>query len=679
MSFVYPQFLWALGFLAVPIVVHLFNFRRYKTVYFSRVKFLKEVTEDSRSGIKLKHLLVLLCRILAITALVFAFAQPFVPAMEGEMTENISSVYIDNSFSMESAGEDGNLLNEVKNKAIDLVESFPEDEKVNLMTCDLLSSEHRFNTRNEAIEKIKEIDLSPKSTQLSTVLKSQSELLRKEEIRANKRIFVFSDFQKTTTDLESLPPGDIPVFYYQPTATLPGNIYVDSVWFETPVHRLNSPVDVYFRVRNETANDANDLSVNLAINGSDPAPKRINVSANSFAEDKITFIDRNPGSKLCEISVITNQLFFDDSYYFTYDIKEQVEILIVKNQTDKSTNLEQLYILDPYYHFSAVAADQLTQEQLKNKELIIFQNIDKIPGGIADLLPGALRSGATVCLIPGPDAERSGWNTLLANFELPSLGVTDSVDQDLSLFNDEDPLYKGVFESQPKNYKFPSLFKRYRLQEKNTQNFVSLFETGTGEPFLLYSKRFNGRVILMTCPLLLAFTDFQNHALFAATFLRFAETASLQKPLSLTIGQEENYPMDREISEKNPIHLVSKDYGTDVIPELVNNANERQISFAHLEDAIRNAGFYELTDRGDFSTPVAFNYDRKESQVACLGSEEIATRFGHAGWTSQPLLVTSQGTLEIKLLTATEYWRILLIFALIFIGVEIVLLRLWKT
>jgi hypothetical protein len=272
------------------------------------------------------------------------------------------------------------------------------------------------------------------------------------------------------------------------------------------------------------------------------------------------------------------------------------------------------------------------------------------------------------------------WNNYLASHQLPTLGAVDSVDQDISRFNDEDPLYKGVFESNPKNYKFPILFKRYRTTVSGSQNFVNLFATGTGDPFLLYSNRSNGRIIMMTSPLAPAFTNFQNHALFAATFLRIAETASLQKPLYLTIGSEENYPLNVALSEKNPVHLKSEDFGTDVIPQVINTANNRYISFSHLEDAIRNAGFYTLSDGAEFESAVAMNYHRQESNVDCLEEADILTGFDKSGWSSvNALEIGARGAIEINELKATEYWRILLIFAIVFIGTEIALLKLWKT
>ena len=69
MSFVYPSFLWALLALAIPILIHLFHFRRFKTVYFTNVKFLKQLQEESSSQRKIRNLLVLLMRCLAVAFL----------------------------------------------------------------------------------------------------------------------------------------------------------------------------------------------------------------------------------------------------------------------------------------------------------------------------------------------------------------------------------------------------------------------------------------------------------------------------------------------------------------------------------------------------------------------------------------------------------------------------------
>ena len=118
MQFLYPGFLFALSLISIPIIIHLFNFRRFKKIYFTNVKFLKEIKEETSSQSKLKHFLVLLSRILAVLFLVFAFAQPYFPAEDKKIVsgENAVSVYVDNSFSMESVTREGTLLDESKKK-----------------------------------------------------------------------------------------------------------------------------------------------------------------------------------------------------------------------------------------------------------------------------------------------------------------------------------------------------------------------------------------------------------------------------------------------------------------------------------------------------------------------------------------------------------------------------------
>ena len=47
MQFLYPGFLFALAAIAIPIIIHLFNFRKFKKVYFTNVAFLKEIKHET--------------------------------------------------------------------------------------------------------------------------------------------------------------------------------------------------------------------------------------------------------------------------------------------------------------------------------------------------------------------------------------------------------------------------------------------------------------------------------------------------------------------------------------------------------------------------------------------------------------------------------------------------------
>src|SRR5688572_4744487 len=127
MTFLYPSFLWALTAVLVPVIIHLFNFRRYKKVYFSNVRFLRELQLESKSRSRLREILVLTARCLALAALILAFCRPFIPE-EGHQKQVSGpaslSIYIDNSFSMENVNRQGRLLDVAKQRARDIVKAY---------------------------------------------------------------------------------------------------------------------------------------------------------------------------------------------------------------------------------------------------------------------------------------------------------------------------------------------------------------------------------------------------------------------------------------------------------------------------------------------------------------------------------------------------------------------------
>jgi len=131
MEFINPGFLYGLFALAIPVIIHLFNFRRFRKVYFTNVKFIEELKQETQKQSKLRHLLILLMRMLAITALVLAFAQPFIPVDKAKKNVNsgsIVSVYVDNSFSMQAESGKGTLLDEAKDKALDVASAYKSSD-----------------------------------------------------------------------------------------------------------------------------------------------------------------------------------------------------------------------------------------------------------------------------------------------------------------------------------------------------------------------------------------------------------------------------------------------------------------------------------------------------------------------------------------------------------------------
>ncbi|WP_309597403.1 BatA domain-containing protein [Flavobacterium davisii] len=77
MQFKHPEILYFLFLLIIPVIVHLFQLRKFKKEYFTNVRFLKELIIQTRKSSKIKKYLLLATRLLLLATLILAFAQPF--------------------------------------------------------------------------------------------------------------------------------------------------------------------------------------------------------------------------------------------------------------------------------------------------------------------------------------------------------------------------------------------------------------------------------------------------------------------------------------------------------------------------------------------------------------------------------------------------------------------------
>ena len=147
MSFLYPLFLYGLLALSIPIIIHLFNFRKTRRVYYSSTQFLKNIKEASTSSLKIKHWLILASRLFFLTFLVLAFAQPFIPAQQHRSSDPDVYIYLDNSASMTNeVGTDFTALDAGLSFINQLPQLFAAGTRYKLLTNDFSSFSNFFNS-----------------------------------------------------------------------------------------------------------------------------------------------------------------------------------------------------------------------------------------------------------------------------------------------------------------------------------------------------------------------------------------------------------------------------------------------------------------------------------------------------------------------------------------------------
>ena len=149
----------------------------------------------------MKHLIVLASRCLAIAALVFAFAQPYIKDDASIVVSGKKGivVYIDNSFSMQASAEVGSILDEAKNKAIAIAQAYNDADKFQLHTNKFDANEQRWLNKEAFINKLQEVDFSAQFRSFDAVNNRLNSAENDNEFNLDH--YIIGDLQKTSYQL----------------------------------------------------------------------------------------------------------------------------------------------------------------------------------------------------------------------------------------------------------------------------------------------------------------------------------------------------------------------------------------------------------------------------------------------------------------------------------------------
>lgn len=682
MKFVYPEFLWAFGILIIPVIIHLFNFRKYKTLYFSSLQFIKAVDQQTRSTQKLKHLLVLIARLLAFTFLVFAFAQPFIPVSNNGSKggKPLLAIYIDNSFSMSMKGTEGELLSEAREMARKMISKSSLDTRFMLVTNNLSGIEQRLVTKIEALERLDKIELSPIVRTIDEVIEWQKTAISlendtKQKIGA-KQFVILSDFQKSSASFGKLK-ADNEAYYYPIliSAQDQSNLTIDSVWFSSPIQKIGENNELNVRVHNYSSNDIVNIEVHLEVNN----VKRdvfLDIPANNYTTTTFNYTEQKSGVKKGVVSVNDKQFYADDEYYFSYTVDQNLNLLII-NGEDAVNNIGIVYNLDNYYKPTEIQQNQFTLESLQNKDLVIFNGAKEIQSGLAQNLKDYVLNGGSLALFPGTEIDKNTWNSFLADIKMPL--ITSEISEGVSIksINYDDVFFKAVFEKKPTNLNLPSIAKAYGLTKTSNSYAINLIELQNGSP--IYLKSTNGsNIYLFASSLNSNYGTFTSNALFSTILLRTAELSKRKTPISLIIGDDSKFPIYYSSKNETPIHLKTKEI--DFIPRIEHQSSLTTISIGGME-AIENlkAGTYTIFDESDKGA-VSLNYNRKESDISSLKLTEINDQLVEKGIKHIKIseIAEGQSLTKVELDKPYEYWKTFIFLALLFFLIEVALLKFLK-
>jgi len=681
MTFVSPLFLWALTAIAAPIVIHLFNFRKYQKVYFTNVKFLKDLQVESKSKSRLKEILILIARCLAIACLVFAFSQPFIPSRSGSAINSATqsvSVYIDNSFSMQNINKQGPILELAKMQAKELVNVLGNGDKFQILTNDFEGKHQRFLYKEDALNAIDEIKISSAVRTISDVLKRQTDFL-KNAGTGTKKIYLFSDAQRSTFDLMNcVPDTAIQTTLIPLQANLEKNVYIDTCWFETPLQQKGFVQKLHARIVNAAGSEIESSSARLFLNKQQIAMASFSVEANSKTELIFSFECKQNGLNYGSIKIEDYPVSFDDELFFAFNSEINMDVCVVNGKDQNDLNFfSSLFKNDSLFKLSILSEQSIDFNLFKTSDVLIINQLKELSSGlISELLKFKKRGGALV-LIPSEGLSVANFNQALTALNLPVFQSLDSLPLKTEKIELNSEFYRSVFEKLDERLNLPLVNKHYPFNKNKFNDFEPLLLLQNGDAFFGRQRSENCFVYLFSSPLNESSTNFTKHALFVPTFYQIAFSSLSSFPLFYPVSTNQmiQFKSDPLANEQAP-HIKRTDKTGDFIPEVRNTDNVLSL---FTQQQISEPGFYELIQSERSILPLAFNYTRIESELLCYTPEELSKIIRDKNWSSFNLIDGSQTDFSHSIIQGNEgirLWKLFIILALFFLVLETALLRL---
>ena len=667
MLFSQPAFLWGLLAVAIPVIIHLFNFRRYRKVYFSNVERLSELQTEQRRRSTVRQWLVLAMRVLAIAFLVLAFAQPVIPTNKDNLRTGttVVSLYVDNSFSMENASADGSLLDAARDKVREVAEAYSVSDRFQLLTNDMRGTEMRWLNRDELFDALDALTISPAAPLMSEVAVRQLDFMRQSGAH-NRHTYIISDFQRTTADLESLPTDSNALVTLVPlSAVETDNLYIDSLVLDAPAYFAGGSVSAEVTLRNSGNRDVEKVPVKLLVDGRERALATVDLAAGAVAKTTLRFSLDHSGWIDGRVVIEDYPVTFDDSYHFTFCVGDHIRLLELDGSL-ANESLNRLFAAD-----SSIVYQQARQLQhdLTQYDFVILNEPRNLTSGEVQQLSQWVTEGGSLLVIPSTDGVES-LNKLLSSLLAPQLERWVKRTVKATTVDYGSALYRDVFSGRNDEMEMPTVQGHYTLVHGTTvrQSIITLAD---GSDLLCTTPAGQGRLYLFTTPLTNTQTDFVNQALFVPTFYNMALYSRPLPPVAYTLGSSDpvilqgSYVLDTRPPE------LSDGADFSLLPDLRRVGNRQQLI---LHGELSHDGIYTLGEEH-----LAFNYPRRESQMEFLERSEIAHAIdGHEGYT---LVRNSAKPLTEELRardSGRQLWRLCIVLALLALATETLLLKLKK-
>ncbi len=633
MLFRHPKLLYALFALLIPIIIHLFKLRKFKKVAFTNVAFLEKVKLQSRKSALLKKWLVLLSRLALLGCIIFAFAKPYFPASSNETRPDHYIFYLDNSHSMQAEGNKGELLQ----RAIqDLIPVLQEEKSFSLFTNNnTWENTNLADIQNEILQ----IEYTNEQLHPNQIVLKAKKIAKSFK---NAHIICISDFQDKNKKYNTLLNASNGVI--QLKAIDRNNIAIDSIWLTTDKREeLNIAI----------SNRGNQTQTTLSVFNDDELLGRSTINFESNNVIKTITLPKNKAI-IGKASIIDKGLSYDNHFFFSINPSSLSKIVSIG--TKNQTFLNKIYTPDRFL-FSTMLPSAINYAELTKANTIILNEVERVDKSLENLLVQFIKNKGTLVVIPSTNSPTEFVKTI-KNISGISIAKTDKNIKKITNINFSHPSYKGVFTKSIDNFQYPET-KNSRVI--NTPNVLLRYEDN--QVFLGN----NDRVFIFASSLQLKNSNFLNSPLVVPTFYKMGLKESENQSLSYIINQPNEFVLPLTLDQDQVIQFSS--INETFIPLQQAYTEHLKISTTELP---KKSGNYVLKDMQQNTIKgysVSYNYDTSESNLTYTTIPESNLVFDNIPDYFSRVKAGFQ---------TTDLWKWFIIFALIFLLIEILLLKFLK-
>ncbi|GAB5399312.1 MAG: BatA and WFA domain-containing protein [Aureisphaera sp.] len=640
MQFKHPELLYALLLLLIPILIHLFQLRRFQKEEFTNVAFLKRVTLQTRRSSRLKKWLTLLMRLLALACIILAFAQPFSASQTALNTEKETVLYLDNSFSMQAKGANGPLLARAKQQLYELLSG---PEKLSWYTNSDTQKDISQNNLKSDI-----LSIQPTYTQLGLeeVLLKGNQLFSNDP-SSDKRLIIITDLQHATSFPDSKEGIRTDVAVMNPVTT--NNVAIDTAYI-SGVSGTSLELEVKVSAQGEVPPS---IPISLLNKGSLLAKTAVDFS--NSASNTISFTVENVEGLQGELRITDADLLYDNSLFFSVNTPKKIKVLSINRE---DSNFLQRLFDQPGYEYLQQSHDAVNYNDIPNQDFIILNELESIPISLVNSLKAFSEGGGSLFVIPSVSSDISSYNTLLNGLGLGSFTSEINAEKNISKINFSHPLYASVFEKQVTNFQFPKVNSFMETRSSATP----LLSFADGKPFLLQQ----GKSYLGTAAASTGNSNFKSSPLIVPTLINMAQQSLPLPELYYEIGQNNTFAIPVSLAQDEIISL--KDSVQSFIP--LQQTKARSVSITTTDEPNVSGNF--SAEKGDiFLEYVSYNHPRRESrlQYGDIGDWEGVTAHNSVS----ELFETIASDNKIN-----SFWKWFVIFALVFLLGEMLILKFMK-